>query len=723
MRKRHSPFRRPRLFGDLKSLHSSITPLVRLWMLRILMLYGGGGAFHSGKRHGNFLRIIADVDDTLRAVGLEKWVDADDDVRVEDFVADLRAHHRNAEKESRKPRKSPNASVLRRNVQKIAKLAGLSDSDCRILELAILIHDVKPLEEAADILGELSTPQVSEAVSGILDIPLPEVRASLSPKGILNRSGLLSLSDDSNELHRKLDLLSYAFPSQMMVPDMDPAGLLRDMVSPGVAPELAIDDYQHLAPSLAVLRPYLKRAAEKNRPGVNIFLYGAPGTGKTQLARVLAAELGRDLFEVSNMDEDDDPVDGNRRLRAFRATQSFFANRKALILFDEAEDVFPEARNAFFGLLFGGGGGGRAAEKSKGWINRMLEENPLPAFWVSNSISGLDPAYIRRFDGVIELPVPPKPVRERIIRNACGELLDARAVARVAESATLAPAVVTRATGIVNLIRDELDEREIYPAFELLINNVLEAQGHRPIKRNDPNRLPEVYDPAFIHADQDLAPITGALVKTRMGRLCLYGPPGTGKTAYGRWVAERMGVPLLLKKASDLLSKWVGGTEKNIAAAFKEAQREGAVLLIDEMDSFLQDRRRAQHGWEITQVNEMLTQIESFGGVFIASTNLMDDLDQASLRRFDLKIRFDFLRPEQAWQLLQRYCATLKITAPAKTIRPRLARLRNLTPGDFAVVVRQRTISPVATAKEFVATLEAECTLKEGAKNPVGFTR
>ena len=720
--RKHPLTSRRRLSGGLKSLHSSITPLVRLWMLRILILYGGGGVFHSAKRHGKSpWWSNADVDDTLRAVGLEKWVDADDDVRVEDFVADLRAHHRAAEKESRKPRKTKDASVLRRNVQKIARLAGLSGTDCRILELAILIHDVKPLEDAADILGELSTPQVSEAVSGILDIPCSEVRSSLSPKGILNRSGLLSLSDGSNELHRKLDLLSYAFPSQMMVPDMDPAGLLRDMVSPGVAPELAIDDYQHLAPSLAVLRPYLKRAAEKNRPGVNIFLYGAPGTGKTQLARVLAAELGRDLFEVSNTDEDDDPVDGNRRLRAFRATQSFFANRKALILFDEAEDVFPDARSAFFGLLFGGGG--RAAEKSKGWINRMLEENPLPAFWVSNSISGLDPAYIRRFDGVIELPVPPKPVRERIIRNACGELLDARAVARVAESGTLAPAVVTRATGIVNLIRDELDDGEIYPAFELLINNVLEAQGHRPIKRNDPNRLPEVYDPAFIHADQDPAPIAGALVKTRMGRLCLYGPPGTGKTAYGRWVAERMGAPLLLKKASDLLSKWVGEAEKNIAAAFKEAEREGAVLLIDEMDSFLQDRRRAQRSWEVTQVNEMLTQIESFGGVFIASTNLMDDLDQASLRRFDLKIRFDFLRPEQAWQLLQRYCATLEITAPAKTLRPRLARLRNLTPGDFAVVVRQRTIRPIATAKEFVATLEAECTLKEGAKNPVGFTR
>ena len=722
-KRRHRRRHHSHTFSDFKSLHTSVTPRVRLWMLRILVPLGGWeDALYSIKCDGDFSRTSQDTDHTIRALGLGELVDSRDDIRVEDFAADMRTYHREAEKEAHKSDKEADSSALRRNMRKLARLAGLSDTDCRILEFAILLHDVKPLKEATEILEELSTPEVPEVLSRILDIPLSAARASLSPKSILNRSGLLSLSEDSNELPHKLDLLSHAFPSQMLVPDMDPVNLLRDMVSPGVAPELAMDDYEYLASSLAVLRPYLRRAAEKRRPGVNVFLYGPPGTGKTQLARVLAAELGRDLFEVSNTDEDDDPVSGDLRLRAFRAAQSFFAKRKALILFDEAEDVFPDKRSGLLDALFGGGRG-RATDKCKGWINRMLEENPLPTLWISNSIAGLDPAYARRFDGIIELPVPPKPVRERIIRNACGELLDSREVARVAESKALAPAVVTRATGIVDLIRDELDEGEISPAFELLINNVLEAQGHRPIKRNDPNRLPEIYDPAFINADQDLAPIVKALVRGRAGRLCLYGPPGTGKTAYGRWVAERMGVPLLVKKASDLLSMWVGQSEKNIAAAFKEAECEGAVLLIDEMDSFLQDRRSAKRSWEITQVNEMLTQIESFSGVFIASTNLMDNLDQASLRRFDLKLKFDFMRPEQAWKLLQKHCAALDITAPAKPLKLRLARLLNLTPGDFAAVVRQRMMRPTTTAEGLVEALETECALKEGVKRHIGFAQ
>lgn len=91
---------------------------------------------------------------------------------------------------------------------------------------------------------------------------------------------------------------------------------------------------------------------------------------------------------------------------------------------------------------------------------------------------------------------------------------------------------------------------------------------------------------------------------------------------------------------------WVGGTEQNIANAFREAAREKAVLLIDDVDGFLLDRRTASHSWEITGVNEMLTQMETFDGVFIASTNLVDNLDQATLRRFDLKAKLDFLQAD-----------------------------------------------------------------------------
>ncbi len=201
----------------------------------------------------------------------------------------------------------------------------------------------------------------------------------------------------------------------------------------------------------------------------------------------------------------------------------------------------------------------------------------------------------------------------------------------------------------------------------------------------------------------------------------MYGPPGTGKTAFGRWLAQEMGLPLAVKRASDLMSKWLGDSEKNIAQAFGEAERDKAVLLIDEVDSFLQDRRGAQRSWEVSQVNEMLTQMESFPGVFIASTNLMEALDPASLRRFDLKVKFGYLKATQILELLHRYCQQLEIPGPESADLNRLSRLHCLTPGDFAAVARQSRFRPLACAAALIAALESECALKSPPARTIGF--
>ena len=80
------------------------------------------------------------------------------------------------------------------------------------------------------------------------------------------------------------------------------------------------------------------------------------------------------------------------------------------------------------------------------------------------------------------------------------------------------------------------------------------------------------------------------------------------------------------------------------------------MLVFDEIDSFLQDRNKAIRSWEITQVNEMLVQMEGFDGVFIATTNLMDSLDRTSIRRFDMKVGFGYMDGTQAAKLLQKEC-------------------------------------------------------------------
>ena len=125
--------------------------------------------------------------------------------------------------------------------------------------------------------------------------------------------------------------------------------------------------------------------------------------------------------------------------------------------------------------------------------------------------------------------------------------------------------------------------------------------------------------------------------------------------------------------------------------------------------------------WEVSGVNEMLTQIESFEGVFMCSTNLMDSLDAAALRRFDLKIKFGFLNKDQAWELFINATKQLSIKLD-DNFQAKLNALSILSPGDFAAVLRQSRFRPIKNSMDLYNRLASECAIKpEGSKRPIGF--
>ena len=178
-----------------------------------------------------------------------------------------------------------------------------------------------------------------------------------------------------------------------------------------------------------------------------------------------------------------------------------------------------------------------------------------------------------------------------------------------------------------------------------------------------------------------------------------------------------------MKKASDLLNCYVGGTEHNIAAAFEEAKRENAVLLFDEIDSFLQDRRTANHSWEVTQVNEFLTQMESYEGYLVATTNLLDLMDNACLRRFDLKTKLEYMTDDQAEEMYRRLAQKWKFSVGNEVNN--LRKIRNLSPGDFAAIDRRLRFTKAVSGEKIVDMLKVETQLKEGqmssSRRTIGF--
>ena len=674
--------------------------LIQLWILRLLVPLGGYREFLTGYGFG---------DDALaNYLGI---VEPDCKYQTRTLLAGLRKRYQQAEN-----KRSPKmlSSLLDANIDRIGHLLSLDETAKAILAFAVLLQLDPWLQRAAHQIGSIDASRLMDVLTGVLQLDRSDVRRTMSPRGPLHESGLLRLVPRFGaELADRLALLSDGMADRMLHTEADPINLLSDIFTPDVPPSLTLSDYGHIR-SIEVLLPYLRHALDTARPGVNVLIHGVPGTGKTQLTRVVAQSLACDLFVLTAQCPTGDSIDAESRLRVYRVAQGMLKQRRALILFDEIEDVF---NDGWTGL-----GGKSTAQSRKAWMNRALESNPVPNFWLTNSVGSLDPAFVRRFDVVIEAELPTGQARRTLVERACGSFIDPLAVARLLESPQLAPAVVERAAGVVSAVRSEFTAARASQAMVQLIDSTLVAQGHGPLAPAGQAMLSCGYDPHAINTDTDLDVVTKGLLSARAGRLYLYGPPGTGKTAYGHWLAQQLDRPLHVKRVSDIVRPYLGETEQNLARVFRQAGNEKAILLIDEVDGFLRDRRQAQRSWEITAVNEMLVQMEMFDGVFIASTNLMDDIDQAALRRFDLKVKFDYLGIEQAKRLLMSTAEALGIAAPTARDLDLLRSLRTLTPGDFAAIERQHRFRPLADAAQMVAALAAECALKKAsASRPIGF--
>jgi len=274
-----------------------------------------------------------------------------------------------------------------------------------------------------------------------------------------------------------------------------------------------------------------------------------------------------------------------------------------------------------------------------------------------------------------------------------------------------APAVASTALRATRLAGGDAD------TARLIVEGVARAvQGGR-LPTPEPEWDSALYDPTLVNADCDLDALAAALVRpgaTRAVSFLLSGPPGTGKSAWVRHLAATLGLQVLQRRASDLLDCFLGGTEQNIAGAFAEARDTNAFLVFDEADSLLLDRTNAVRSWEISQVNEMLTWMESHKLPFACTTNLADRLDRASLRRFLVKVGFEWLTPAQARLAFGRFFG---LAAPAG-----LDGLRTLAPADFALVRRRAAVTGAgADPATLLRLLAAECEGRVGGRSPVGF--
>lgn len=609
--------------------------------------------------------------------------------------------------------------VLEKNIAALGDAMQLSIEERCVLTFVIAVQLDPTLHKVIEAIEGFWGASLSTNLAEILGIDEGAVRRAVQPAGVLRRARLLEPSD----LHGLHDaspeqLASWIAESVTVVHANDDA-LLARLMTRAPAPARTVADFEYtrdLAPTLVSL---VRNALAENGRGVNVLIHGLPGVGKTELVRVIAAAAGSLLYEVPSADEHNEPLPGEQRAGRLVFLQQLLARRRdAVVLFDEAEDMFPR-RLAFFGVERRQGG-------AKAWMHSVLEEAPAVTFWLCNSVDQLDPALVRRFTLVVELGTPPTRVRQRMLTEALQDhIVDAAWITRVAKDARVTPAHVQSCARVLSLVRPAVGA-----ATERLLDRALDGQfsatGQRAIGlARTRHAQPLQYSMDLLNVDVDLAKVLDGLEKRGRGTVLLEGPPGVGKTALVAEVARRLDRPLRAVRASDLLGPFVGMTENAINAAFRAASDEGAVLFFDEADSFLRDRTNATQSWQVTQVNELLEQMESFDGLFFCATNLLSELDAASLRRFDVKVRMRPMTPEQrerAFARVLRLDAARSITPEA---RRSLGALDGLTLGDFAAALRALTLAGVEEPDEpaLLAQLRSEFAYRKSgsSKTRAGF--
>jgi transitional endoplasmic reticulum ATPase len=667
--------------------------LIALWVLR---------AFDSASAREALLRDHSYADDDIaRFLGLPSDPAAEEPGTIRRVMDGMLSRLERAQS-GLKP-------ATQRNFDHLAATLKLSPVEQRVAEILACVQVEMPLSDTWRVLRHHRGCDQAQVLARVLKVPKSAIDKAISPGSRMTRSGLLEYSSGPFATGY-MEYRSDTVARHLLREPFDAHKILRAVgVIPVDAAELRLEDFPHLRRSLDLLLAYLRRSPGKT--GINILLHGPPGTGKTQLARTLGAKLSLLVYEMKTSDDDGEPLQPNNRLAVLSLAQKFFQNEPVLLVFDEAEDILTPT------LMNRG-----AANTHKGWFNQMLGSNNRPVCWISNSIETLDPAFARRFDFVIEVPVPPRSVRGRILREQASGLVSPRLIEQLTDLEHLAPAVVTRARDVVRAIRKDLPKDGHDEAFTHVLGGILKAQGHPDPALSAARMLStDVYDITYLNTDGNLAQMAELLKETGSARLCLHGPPGTGKTAFGHWLAREIERPLHVRRGSDLLSPFVGGTEKQIASVFEKALDDDAILMIDEVDSFLQDRAKAVRSWEVTQVNELLTRMEAFNGVFIATTNRLEHLDAASLRRFDLKLHFGHLKSPQIRELLHAWCRSLGIPSPGDEHRAMIEAMEYVTPGDFAAVARRHRFQPFADAGSFLEALAEDCAMKTETGRRIGF--
>ena len=591
------------------------------------------------------------------------------------------------------------------------------DALCEILKLNELERDILILMYASERMQlafpiRMKTPERQYYIAMALNRSYAEVVAVLQPRCRLR---MFELLDDDWELQR-CTLEGYLSGGQ------SETQLLRENFyrHEDLNEALPVTYFGERLEEKAAL--ILKLLAAKSGK-LNILFYGVPGTGKTSFAQAIAKASGLRTFSI--LQGANTSNESRSRRIGIDACNTCEDPSKSLMIIDEADELLNSPDSEQFWVK----------STEKGVTNTLLDEMKMPAFWIVNiNAKKMDLSVRRRFDYSIRFNCLNGEQRIQIWKNSV-EKLDLHELVPAERIKHYATKYHANAGGIAFVLQNvkrlnpsvETVERHIdqlmKPHCQLM--QYATSQAFTPAhdySLEGLNIKSTIVLPKIVQAIHNFAQQTYSGNDPDVPRmnLLLYGAPGSGKTEFVKFLGHELNKKVLFKRASDILSPYVGMTEQLIATAFRQAEDEDAILFFDEVDSLVQDRRTSSKSWEVSQVNEILQQMEAFNGIFIAATNLRTRLDQAIMRRFTFKVEFDYLADAGKQLFFERMFKTSLSEAEKVALR----RINCLTPGDFRTV-RQSLyyLGDEITNTDRLNALrrESDAKLERVGPDPIGF--
>lgn len=513
-----------------------------------------------------------------------------------------------------------------------------------------------------------------DLVSVFSDTPLSVVNDAFVSAGPLFRNGIL-VKDRTGEIDLTAGITKLLSDAVCSADD-----IRNEMLTLSPGADWTRGDFLHLAEPYEHICRILDGALSKKMRGVNILIYGAGGSGKTELARSVADSISARLYGLKNP--------GRSRLggeisKILQAYTLLAQSERSLMILENADIL--------------------AHHENQESIRYLFDVNSAPVIWVAESLAHMG-NFIHRFSYCVRADRFSGRDIKHILQNICTRNefgVSEKTIDKIATKYDMGPGVLNTAVRMAKLTDDT-------SLLEKTVSSIALASG----RRATPQCLVDVeFSTDLLNADTDMLTLARQICENSNGlpfSMCLYGVSGAGKSAFAKYLAKRLGLDLLQKRASDLFGRYIGDTEAAIARSFAEAEAKGAILMFDEADSFLMNKQLATKNWEHSCVNEMLLQMENATIPFVCTTNTMDYLDQAVLRRFLFKVKYDYMTTEQTKQAFQYFFgATPDRWAPE---------LKFATPGDFAVVKRKARILAIDDINTLLDMVVSEIKIKPVAK-------